>query len=127
MRMRRLGELEMLVMERMWSWGRPAAVRDVLEDLQNERALAYTTVMTVMDNLHRKAMLTREKDGRAWAYLPALSREQYIAAIMTEALASTSDRTGTLLHFMAQMPSEEAALLRQALDGRLEDRGGPAR
>ena len=52
--MRRFGELEAAIMDRLWQRGSPALVREVMEDLQGERALAYTTVMTVMENLRRK-------------------------------------------------------------------------
>ncbi|NEE08898.1 BlaI/MecI/CopY family transcriptional regulator, partial [Streptomyces sp. SID7499] len=51
---RQLGDLEDAVMTRVWQWNRPVTVREVLEDLQQERSIAYTTVMTVMDNLHQK-------------------------------------------------------------------------
>ncbi len=115
---RQLGELEKAVMDRMWSWDHPVAVREVLEDLQRERTLAYTTVMTVMDNLHRKGILTRQKHGRAFVYRPAMTREQHTAAFMGEVLAGTPDRTVTLLHFLEHMPPEEVASLREALDGR---------
>ena len=118
---RQLGDLEKLIMDRMWSWGHPVAVREVLADLQPERELAYTTVMTVMDKLHRKGILTRQKDGRAYVYRPALSREAYTADFMGEILAGATDRTGTLLHFVEKMPAEEAARLRKALDDHLQD------
>ena len=52
--MRQLGELEAVIMDRLWEWGRPALVREMVDDLHDERPLAYTTVMTVMENLHRK-------------------------------------------------------------------------
>ena len=52
--MRRFGELEAVIMDRLWEWGRPALVREVVDDLHGDRPLAYTTVMTVMENLHRK-------------------------------------------------------------------------
>jgi hypothetical protein len=55
--MRRFGELEAVIMDRLWQWGRPVLVREVVEDLRGERPLAYTTVMTVMENLHRKGWL----------------------------------------------------------------------
>lgn len=113
---RRLGELEKLVMDRMWSWEHPVAVREVLEDLQRDRSLAYTTVMTVMDNLHRKGVLTRQKDGRAYLYRPALTREQHTAAFMGEILADSADTAATLMRFVEQMEPEEAARLREALD-----------
>ncbi|MDQ3474952.1 MAG: BlaI/MecI/CopY family transcriptional regulator [Actinomycetota bacterium] len=41
-------------------------MRAVLEDLRKTRSIAYTTVMTVMDTLHRKGILGRELDGRAY-------------------------------------------------------------
>lgn len=121
---RRLGELEKLVMDRMWSWEHPVAVREVLEDLQRDRSLAYTTVMTVMDNLHRKGVLTRQKDGRAYLYRPALTREQHTAAFMGEILADSADTAATLMRFVEQMEPEEAARLREALDQVHDGRGG---
>lgn len=121
---RPLGKLEKLIMDRIWSWDHPVAVREVLEDLQRERTLAYTTVMTVMDNLHRKGVLTREKDGRAYLYRPAVTREQHTAAFMGDVLAGSANTTVTLLHFLEQMPPGEVLRLREALDERLKDGGG---
>ncbi len=107
-------------MERMWSMDRPASVREVLEDLQGGRPLAYTTVMTVMDNLHRKGMLVREKDGRAYRYRTVQPRDQYTAAIMGQALASSTNPSAALLHFLDTIPPDNVALLREALG----ERGG---
>ena len=77
--MRRFGELEAVIMDRLWEWGRPVLVREVVDDLRDERGLAYTTVMTVMENLYRKGWLRRERDGRAWRYEPTGSRSGYTA------------------------------------------------
>ncbi|WP_256962343.1 BlaI/MecI/CopY family transcriptional regulator, partial [Streptomyces sp. NRRL B-24572] len=63
--MRRLGELEAEIMDRLWAWQRPATVREVVDDINRGRRVAYTTVMTVADILHRKGWLRREKSGRA--------------------------------------------------------------
>jgi predicted transcriptional regulator len=113
--MRRFGELEAVIMDRLWQWGRPVLVREVVEDLRGERPLAYTTVMTVMENLHRKGSLRRERDGRAWRYEPTGSRSGYTAALMTDALATSPDRRTALAHFVLQMSPHDAALLREAL------------
>ncbi|MDQ3700311.1 MAG: BlaI/MecI/CopY family transcriptional regulator [Chloroflexota bacterium] len=115
--MRQLGQLEAAVMGRLWASDRPVAVRGVLEDLRKERAIAYTTVMTVLDNLHRKGMVTREKAGRAYRYRPVHTRAQYTAALMEQVLAGSGDRGAALMHFVEQMPLEEIRRLRQALDG----------
>jgi predicted transcriptional regulator len=114
--MRRFGDLEAVIMERLWALGRPVLVREMVDDLRAERALAYTTVMTVMDNLYRKGWLRRERDGRAWRYEPTGSRSGYTAALMNDALATSTDRRTALAHFALQMSPQDAALLRDALD-----------
>ncbi len=50
--------------------GQAALVREVVDDLSRDRSIACTTVMTVMENLHRKGWLRRQRDGRAWRYEP---------------------------------------------------------
>ena len=114
--MRKFGELEAMIMHRLWAWGRPALVREMVDDLQKDRQIAYTTVMTVMDNLYRKGWLRRRRDGRAWRYEPTGSRSGYTAALMSDALATSSDRRTALAHFVLQMSPHDAELLRQALD-----------
>ncbi len=114
--MRQFGDLEAAIMERLWSWRRPTAVREVLEDLQRDRSIAYTTVMTVMDNLRRKGVLVRERDGRAYRYRPAQSREEHDASLIAEVLDSSTDRAATLLRFVEQMSAAEVSRLREALE-----------
>ena len=114
--MRRFGDLEAVIMDRLWEQGRPMLVREMVEDLRGERPLAYTTVMTVMENLHRKGWLRRHRDGRAWRYEPAGSRSAYTAALMSNALATSTDRRTALAHFVLQMSPHDAELLQQALD-----------
>lgn len=103
-------------MAHLWSVDRPMSVRDVLSALQQDRDLAYTTVMTVMENLRRKDLLTRAKDGRAYRYLPRHTREEHTAALMEEVLATSNDRRGTLLRFVEHIPANELAELRDLLN-----------
>jgi len=119
--MRRFGELEAVIMDRLWERGRPALVREILDELRGDRTLAYTTVMTVMDNLYRKGWLRRERDGRAWRYEPTGSRSGYTAALMNEALETSADRRTALAHFALQMSPHDAAVLRDALDQALRE------
>lgn len=114
--MRQFGNLEAIVMDRLWAWDRPAAVREVLEDLQKDRSIAYTTVMTVMDNLFQKGVLTRELDGRAYRYRAVRTREEHTAELMEQVLASGGDAGATLLHFVERMPSKDVSRLRKELD-----------
>lgn len=118
--MRQLGSLEAEVMQRLWDANRPMAVRDVLDELQRYRDIAYTTVMTVLDNLHHKDLVVRSKQGRAYVYSPAQTREERTADLMGEALTSGGDRGVALLRFVEQMSPGEVAELRQLL-GELGD------
>lgn len=122
--MSRFGELEATVMDRMWDASAPRSVRDVLEELQQERSLAYTTVMTVMERLYRKGLLTRVADGRAYLYSPAQSRADYTAGLMAEALAHSTDPAATLVHFVERVSAREAKQLLKALSERGDRRNG---
>jgi len=104
-------------MDLLWDGGRPVAVREVLDDLAPERPLAYTTVMTVLDHLHSKGFVRREKQGRAFRYSPTSTREEYAAGVLGEVLADTRDRGATLMHFVGRMSAAELAELRSALSG----------
>ncbi|MFP8958991.1 BlaI/MecI/CopY family transcriptional regulator [Streptomyces nanhaiensis] len=113
--MRRLGELEAEIMDRLWRWKRPATVREIVDDINKERPLAYNTVMTVTNILYNKGWLLRGKQGRAWVYTPVRSREEYSAALMEEALGASEDRPVALTHFVQRMNSDEISALRKAL------------
>ena len=112
------GELEQAVMDVVWAlpddeW---LTVREVHERLA-ARGLAYTTVMTVMDRLAGKGLLTQEKVGRAYRYRPAATRADVTAGLISDALAGASaDRDAALVRFVSGASSEDIAALRRALD-----------
>lgn len=114
--MRPFGELEAAIMRQLWQREEPATVRDVLVSLSGSRVFAYTTVMTVMDNLYRKGQLTREMSGRAWLYRPVRSRAEHAAALLRDVLAESGDRQGALLRFVADLDPDGVAELRSAVD-----------
>nr|WP_078075757.1 BlaI/MecI/CopY family transcriptional regulator [Streptomyces niveus] len=106
-----MGDLEDAVMSRVWQWNRPVTVREVLEDLQRERSIAYTTVMTVMDNLHQKGWVRREVDGRAYRYTAVSTRAAYAAALMNEAWSKSDNPAAALVAFFGMMsPAQRDAL-----------------
>jgi predicted transcriptional regulator len=114
--LRQFGELEAQVMDRVWRHHRPVLVRDVLVDLNTDRDLAYTTVLTVMEKLRRKGWLSRQRRGRAYAYEAVASRESYTARLMRDALATSDNQTVSFVHFLEQLSLEEAQALRKALE-----------
>jgi predicted transcriptional regulator len=89
-------------------------VREVAEALDG-RELAYTTVMTVLDRLAGKGMVQREREGRAWRYRAAASREAYIARLMLDALDLGGSRDAALVRFARSVTGTEADVLRAAL------------
>lgn len=101
-------------MRRIWARREPVTVREVLGDLQQERPIAYTTVMTVMDNLRKKGWLQRQAEGRAYRYAPLISAEEYSAGLMRQALAASSDRPAVLMRFIGELPADEAGALEEA-------------
>ena len=110
-----MGELEDAVMTRVWKWNRPVTVREVLEDLQQERSIAYTTVMTVLDNLHQKGWVRREAEGRAYRYEAVSTRAAYSAALMNDAWSQSDNPAAALVAFFGMMSEEQRLALRDAM------------
>jgi predicted transcriptional regulator len=102
-------------MTRVWKWNRPVTVREVLEDLQQERSIAYTTVMTVLDNLHQKGWVRREAEGRAYRYEAVSTRAAYAAALMNEAWSQSDNPAAALVAFFGMMSQEQREALSDAM------------
>lgn len=120
----RLGDLERAVMDVLWDGPADSAgltVREVADGLR-DRELAYTTVMTVLDRLAGKGMVERDRDGRAWRYRPAASREAHIARLMLDALDLAGSRDAALVRFARSVSGTEAEVLRAALTDEAADR-----
>ncbi|OKJ65043.1 CopY family transcriptional regulator [Streptomyces sp. CB02009] len=113
--MRRLGDLETEIMHRLWQWNRPTTVREVVDDINLRRPVAYTTVTTVISILFHKGYVVRTREGRVWVYSPAASREAYAAALMEDGLEASDDRPAALVKFVENMSDDEVAALREAL------------
>jgi predicted transcriptional regulator len=68
-----LGKLEQNVLKEIWSRDE-VSVRDIF--LAFEEKIAYTTLMTTLDRLYKKKLLTRRKEGRAFFYVAAVSPDE---------------------------------------------------
>lgn len=116
MGVRGFGELEAVVMDRIWNHDPyTVTVREIFDELAEERRIAYTTVMSTMDNLHTKGWLARERDGRAYRYWAVLTREEHTARLMHDALIGGGRSELVLSHFIEQIDPEESEGLRAAL------------
>ncbi len=109
----RLGDLERAIMEVLWHHPDGLLAREVADRLPSSPAA--TTVLTVLDRLTRKQLVTRTKQGRAHRYAPMASKEAFLATAMHTALVEADDPDAVLSHFVGSVSEEETALLRRAL------------
>ncbi len=79
----KLTDAELEIMHVVWELD-DATVREVHERLNQRRALAYTTVMTMMNILEEKGHLTRHKQGRAYRYEPVRPKSQVISGMVDD-------------------------------------------
>jgi predicted transcriptional regulator len=120
-----LGPLEQRLLEALWSRG-TATVRELLKDgVEN---LAYTTVMTTLDRLYKKSLLTRAVEGRAFRYAPRVTRQELHREVAGEAfrqLLDSSPRAELPLSYLVEILSERDAQLledlRQVVESKRRD------
>ncbi len=103
-------------MEEVWTQGE-ASVRAVMNVLnaRAEKPRAYTTYMTILARLDRKALLTRRREGKTDFYRPLLSREEYADLRAQAGVDSLVAQYGevALSHFARQMAQLDPARRRQ--------------
>ena len=110
-----LGPQEERILEELWNRG-DAPVRDLLDHTCHD--LAYTTVMTTLDRLYKKNLLSREAEGRAFRYTPRLSREDLQREAAGEALRQLLDASpapAMPLSYLVEVLTEHDAKLLEDL------------
>jgi predicted transcriptional regulator len=116
--MPQLGGLETKVMEVLWDASSPLSVREVHDALSASADLAYTTVMTVLDRLAKKRIVLRDRDGKAWLYRVAASRERLLVVDVIDALRQPGvDLDSFASELAAGLSASERTLLSSRLDG----------
>ena len=119
--MNRLGDLERKVMNVLWDTAEsPLTGREVAAQLPDR---AYTTVLTILDRLRRKGLVTRTTVGRAHRFAASDTRESYMAELMIDAMGDSGDRGAVLVRFAESVSPDEAQVLRRALDDVTDDDG----
>ena len=103
---RPLGPLEQRLLDALWARG-SATVRELVE--RGCEDLAYTTVMTTLDRLYKKNVLSRNTEGRAFRYAPRFSREELhreAAGQVFRQLLDASPASTLPLSFLVEILSE---------------------
>ena len=105
-----LHELEQEVMEEVWRLGETAG-RPVLDGLnaRSDRVRAYTTIMTILNRLCEKGLVSRRREGRGDVYIATLTREEYADARAAAQVSALVDQWGELafVHFAKQMATRD--------------------
>ena len=99
-------------MRALWRSDETLSVREVHARVRRRPALAYTTVLTVLDRLHDKGFVLREKDGRAFRYRPKRSEAEWLGERAARVLASEAgSNRAVLAAFIASADRADPALL----------------
>jgi predicted transcriptional regulator len=102
-----LGELEAQVMEVAWNRNE-VTVRDVFEELNADRRLAYTTILSTMRNLDRKGFLQRSQQGASHIYSPKYTKAELGRLAVNEVVDGLLDGFGQpFLACLVDMSSRE--------------------
>ena len=117
------GPLERRVLETLWERESPASVRDIQPAFPEA---AYTTLMTTLDRLHRKGVLDRVKQGRAFFYKARLTRAELESTRAAEALSAVLQgdpaSLGPFMSFFVQAVSERDRDLLDELESLVQSR-----
>ena len=76
-----IGSLEADILAVAWNYDQ-TTVRQVYETLRERRQIAYTTVMTVMNNLVKKHLLLQDKSHIAYVYTPAIPGREVVQTVL---------------------------------------------
>jgi predicted transcriptional regulator len=101
-----LGPLEQRLLDEVWARG-SATVRELVANA--DLHIAYTTVMTTLDRLYKKQILSREPEGRAFRYAARLTREELQRAAAAQAIQEllSSDAASSLpLSYLVEAVTE---------------------
>lgn len=107
-------------MKVVWRKG-SATVRDVYEELREERTIAYTTVMTMMRILEGKGYLDKELVDRAHVYRPTKARQQVVGAMVKDFVDRVFDGASESLLVHLAKDNRLSTKQRQALEKLVED------
>lgn len=107
------GKLEAEVLALLWEAGEPVSAGEVQRRLSGE--LAYTTVVTILSRLHDEGVLTREKQGRSFAYQPVEDEAGLAARRMRRMLNREPDRGSVLARFVSGLSESDERVVLEVL------------
>lgn len=109
------GDLEAAVLRVLWDSPEPLTSREVQAAITAPQP-ALTTLLTVLDRLRTKGLVTRSPGRGPYTFSPTRSESEHAVEAMLTSLTATSDRRAALLTFAGHLDPTDADVLRRALD-----------
>lgn len=120
-----LGHLQRAVLEIVWQLGE-ATVHQVREKLTRSRKLAYTTILTAMQNLEKAGWLRHKTQGKSYLYLPARTRQEAGASSLGRLLKRAFDGDPFLMfqHLIkdSNLKDEQLQTLKKMIDDKRKEK-----
>ena len=113
-----LGELELEVMKILWERGR-SSVLQVSEQLSKQKGYARTTILTILQRLHKKGFLKRKKEDGVYRYETVQKRQQVMGRLLSQFIDRVFDGSSTNLVQQltgANMSEEEMDQIKAIID-----------
>ncbi len=120
------GALESAVLRALWAAGAPLTAQEIRTRIADDSPTmpALTTVLTVLDRLRIKQLVTKTAAAGGHVFAAASSESGFTADAMVAALLAAADRDAALLRFARRLEGRDLQVLRRALDGAPDSRDG---
>ncbi len=118
-----LTEVELELMNILWKLGE-GTVKDVLNELEENRNLAYTSASTILRILEKKKFVESRKEGRTHIYIPQVEKSKYEAVSLNHLVKNVFEDTPSSmvarLVYNKNISSQELKKIKEILDKRLK-------
>ena len=122
-----LSETQLAILRVLWE-AEEASVADVQTALESERALALTTVATMLSRLHRRGVVARRTEGRQFIYRAAVPEDEVRRTMVSDLMQRLfeGDASALVNHLVSEgeIDADELAAIRRRLARRKRDKGG---
>lgn len=120
------GELEAEILQILWEKG-PLKGKEIHEEIERKKKIAYTTVLTVLDRLSKKGFLEKRKEFRFIIFEPTISRQDFQALVTRQLITSAlniSDEIAisAFLDIFSKMDPEEIEKLSKFIEEKLNEK-----
>ena len=124
-----LGDLEVQALEYLWAEPAGATAKRAHEAFGQARGVTLNTVQSALERLFRKGLLTRRKEGHAFCYHAAVTRQAFLSSLINQVLGrfggDSASSVAAMVDVAERLDSETLSLLEQAIRERRQQESKP--